>query len=1226
MRFQLHTLKRIAGFAICVTLTACGFTLGQTLEPSAPKVINVTPKSGDSGTLLHRITSASVGINFTNLLSRERILENYNLTLGSGVGLGDFDGDGFADLLLPAIDGPNRLFRNLGNWQFEDASASLPDKRAFRHSTGAALVDIDGDHDADIILNTLGEGTHLLINEGSGRFREAQGAFGFASGAGATGLAIGDVDGDGDLDIYIANYGAQAVLRSGGQAQVRQVGGRWEILGPYAHRLRYTSGGIEEVGEPDEFFLNNGSGTFQAASMTPQRFTDANGRPVPFFSEFGLGARMGDLNGDGAPDIYVCNDFKSPDRIWMNDGRGRFQLLGSTAVRRDSYASMGVDFSDIDRDEHTDIFVVEMLARDHAARMRQHSSMGLVMPVPGRHDAKAEVAQNTLFHNRGDTTFAEIAHFAGLEASDWSWQPVFLDVDLDGFEDVLITNGNMFDLQDRDTLKEIQALGRLSPAESRETIFRYPRLDTPDAAFRNQGDTTFLDVSTAWGFDAVGISQGIALADLDNDGDQDIVINRLDAPPLLYRNDSVAPRVAVRLKGRSPNTSGIGAKVTLIGGAVPRQSREIIAGGRYLSSDAPSVTFAAGSVTNKIALEVRWRSGRVSRFEDVTANTILEITEPDTEPKPPETPEHRATHFEEVSDRLGHTHHEEWFADYERQPLLMKQLSSLGPGVAIADLDNDGHEDIVMGSGKGGTIEAFRGGGDMTFSRIPFERDDRLPDDTAGFASWIAKDSRRVLLSTVAAYEAPNDNHSILNTIESTAGTATIHPTTSRLEEQVGSLGPIAVADYEGDGDLDVFIGGRVVPGSYPEPATSQLLVNEDGNLTRHSDADETQLRLGQISGAVWSDLDADGFPELILAREWDSITIHKNDRGRLMQWNPTVISEDESTTLENMKGLWNSVTAGDFDGDGRLDIVAGNWGLNSTYQASPETPEVLYFGNISGSGTVDLFEATHAPDRDAHVPRRSLAALAQAAPALAAAFPTHEAFGKATMPEILGALQATPSSVSVTTLESMVFLNRGDHFEAAPLPREAQFAPIFGLNITDFDGDGIEDLFTAQNFFAVRPELARLDGGRGLWLRGLGDGTFQSIAGQESGIIIDGEQRGSAVGDFDEDGRPDLVVSQNGGKTKVYRNALGRKGLRVRLAGPRGNPHGIGAIVRANSGPSREVHAGSGYWSQDGTVQIMFPEESAGSIEVVWPGGKITNHTITDRSTETVLRIDATE
>jgi enediyne biosynthesis protein E4 len=1160
-----------------------------------------------------RMGPERTGILFTNWLPEARSLTNQVLLNGSGVAAGDIDGDGWTDLYFTGINGTNALYRNLGNWRFEDITAQAGVACTGQASSGAVFADVNGNGHLDLLVNGIGAGTRLFLNDGTGKFREVTREAGLSHAGGSASLALADIDGDGYLDIYVVNYRATtlrdqpdtkfSVSTAGNQFKLIAVNGRPVTAPDLAGRFTlHPEFGVLENGEADILFRNNGDGTFTRVNWTDGSFLDEDGNPASIPYDWGLAAMFRDLTGNGAPDLYVCNDFQSEDRVWINDGQGRFRAIPRLALRQTSLFSMGVDFADLNRNGHDDFFVVDMLSRRHELRQVQLGFFNPFSEVAAEIEGRPQYSRNTLFLNRGDGSYAEIAFFSGLEASDWSWAPVFLDVDLDGYEDLLVTTGHERDAQNADVARQIEAIKaqkRLTPLEQLQLRRKFPRLDTPNYAFRNRGDLTFEEVGERWGFNSTRISHGIALADLDNDGDLDVIINCLNDGPLLYRNNSTAPRVAVRLRGAPPNTQGIGGRIVVRGGAVPEQSQEVISGGRYVSGDDPLRVFAAGTLTNSMSIEVKWRSGHRSLVNGVKPNHLYEINEEQAEVVVKEAPARGRPLFEDLTALIQHVHHDDPYNDFERQPLLPRKLSDLGPGISWFDVDGDGWDDLIIPSGRGGNLAVFRNEKGSAFQRVN-ERPFNLlaTRDQTTVLGWVRQPEERALLVGSSNYEDALPRGAVVRVANLRAKTVE-----DSLPGQLSSTGPLAMADIDGDGGLDLFVGGRVVPGRYPAPATSLLFRNEGGRLILDEKAGKAFEQAGLISAALWTDLNGDGFPELALACEGGPIRVFQRD-------GESYLEITERLGLDQFTGWWTSINAGDFDGDGRMDLVAGNWGLNSRYQSYREQPLQVLYGDLTGDGYVEIIEAYFDPELGKRVPWRDWETLSRSLPFVQDRYASFTAFSRAGVDEFLEGHLSGLAASSINTLETMVFLNRGDHFEARALPFEAQLSPVFGVAVADLDGDGHEDIFLSQNFFGVSADQSRHDAGLGVLLLGDGKGGFRPMSPEESGIHIFGEGRGVAISDFDQDGRPDLAVAQNRGEVRLFRNTQAPRGLRVRLAGPVGNPSGIGASVRAvygggRMGAARELRAGAGYWSQDSAVMVLSLMETPEVLAITWPGGR---------------------
>jgi enediyne biosynthesis protein E4 len=1214
---RMNPLNRRAGIAqllVLILVIELGGLTGLFAQDVSRTKLTFSQGGKDGFTLLH---PRETDVRFANRLNDSDAAMNQIRLNGSGVALGDVDGDGLTDIYLCRLSGSNALYKNLGGWKFEYVTKDSPVLCSDQHSTGATLVDLDGDDDLDLLVNGIGTGTRLFENDGGGQFVEVLKS-GFLKTGGPMTTAVADVDGDGDLDVYITRY-RTTTIRTTGFAILR-VGEKRMIRPQDKDHLEITpEGRVLEHGESDTLYLNDGEARFSAVSWTVGRFLDSAGKPLlraPF--DWGLAAMFRDIDQDGDPDLYVCNDFHSEDKIWINSGTGTFQRLPDVSLRHTSTFSMAVDFADVDRDGGDDFFVADMLSRRHERRMMKLASTDPYQSKVGAFSDRPQFDRNTLQLNRGDGTYAEIADYAGLRESEWTWSASFLDVDLDGYEDLLCCTGHMFDIQDMDAEREIASKGPWPRHMIPTKLLMFPKMKQPKLAFRNGGGLSFEETGHQWGFDQEGVAHGMAMGDLDNDGDLDVVVNNLNAAVGLYRNNSSKPRVLIRLKGKRGNTAGIGARITLEADGFS-QSQEMISGGRYLSSDDGCRMFASISGSASASIEVTWPGGEVSRVRDVQPNTRYDIDVAGSLRAQSSDNKVESPWYEEVSEVLSHEHIDLPFNDFDREALLPRKYSQMGPGVGWFDVDADGWDDLLIGGGRGGNLSVFLcQRGQFTFSET-WSQSGTTRRDQTGIVGVATDGGLRQILIGNSNWEdrSPQGVSVMLKTETSEWGIG-----------KGRHSGPLALSDVDGDGDLDLFIGAHSRAGKFPDSDSSELWLMDKGEFKLDT------LNTAQLSGltlvrsAVFADLCGDAGQDLVVVSDWGGISLFVNESGRL-------VDRSSEFGLKDFSGWWNGVTVGDFNEDGRIDFVASNWGENHPAGRLSRRDEgeevgagvrVLFHGDFDADDQIDLVEGYQVDAEGDFFPVRQFADLAQELSFIPSRFERLRDYNRANLETIVGEAIQHSSRLDANWFSHCAFINRGDHFEARILPPSAQFAPGFGVAVGDVDLDGHEDLFLAQNFFPVQPYATRLDAGRGLWMRGVGDGTFEPVSSAESGVTIYGEQRGAALGDFDQDGRIDLVVAQNGASTKLYRNQIDRLGMRIVLIGDARNPDAIGASVRVRYGvklgPAKAVVAGGGYWSQDSRVKI-FPRDQASGVQVKWPDGDITDVPLTETGREVKISRD---
>jgi hypothetical protein len=1089
------------------------------------------PPAAD-GHLFTRLPSSYTGIRFANRLTESRDLNVFtyrHFYNGGGVALGDLTGDGRPELLLTSSQGTSRLYLNEGEFRFRDVTDAAGMERDARWATGVALADVNGDGRLDIYICHAGKvdgprrANALWINEGvdadgAPTFSEQAAAYGVADEGYGTQAAFLDYDRDGDLDLFLVNNSPRAVSSFG----LRNVRSQRDSL------------------PGNRLYRNDG-----------RRFTDVSAAAGIHGSEiaFGLGVAVADVNRDGWPDVYVANDFFERDYLYVNRGDGTFAEALDREMPSISYFSMGMDIADVDNDGWPDVYTTDMLPEDEY-RLRTTSSFEGwdVYQTKVRNRYHHQFMRNMLQRNNGDGTFSEVGQLAGVARTDWSWSALIADLDLDGRKDIYVTNGLAKDITSQDyvaflanqeTMTEVTRGRRVDFQRLTDALTSTP---LPNYAFRNEGELTFANQSAAWGLDTPSFSSGAAYGDLDGDGALDLVVNNVNDEAFVYRNEArtMLPGnhyLQLRLEGAGANRFAIGARVTLRSG--PDTLMQELAPTRGFQSSVDLVlTFGVGARDTVDAVTVQWPDGRTSELAHVAADQRLTVRQEGAVAAAPSAPApDGATLLSDVTDAaaLGFVHHENDFVDFDRERLIPKLLSTEGPLMAVADVNGDGLDDVYFGGAKDqpGQLMIQRREGGFVRSNVGLFERDAISEDVGALFFDADGDGHPDLYVVSGGSEFSELAPALQDRLYLNDGRGNFHKATGNLPAESLSGSRASAADFDGDGDLDLFVGGRVEPWQYGVDARSMLLAN-DGH-GRFTDVTERAVpggalaRVGMVTDALWRDVDGDGRVDLVVVGEWMPITVFRNaGGGRLARL--------EMPGLAKSEGWWNRIVAADFTGDGRVDFVVGNLGLNTRLHASATEPATMYVKDFDGNGFAEQILATYQGGVSYPLPLRD--DLLRALPYLKARYLKYTDYARQAVTDAFGPTElAGAVRKDAHTFATTLVRNDGKGaFTLVPLPREAQIAPVYGILARDLDDDGHTDLLLAGNFDGVKPEIGRMAGSYGLLLRGDGAGGFTPVRALRSGFRVPGQARDiqrlrTARGDL-------YVVSRNDDRPLAFRAA----------------------------------------------------------------------------------------
>ncbi len=1083
-------------------------------------------KLEEKDTLFTLLPSEETGVDFVNEVENQKdfnIFKYRNFYNGGGVAIGDINNDNLPDIYLTGNMVPNKLYLNKGNFKFEDISKQAGIEGTKPWSTGVTMVDINADGLLDIYVSNAGnlEGNNhdndLYINNGDLTFTERAHEYNLAKTGFSTHASFFDYDKDGDLDAYILNN-SNIPVSSLGYAEQRKVRAQdWEGV-PHIFK------GVGDM------LLRNDDGKFVDVSEDAGIYGSLIG--------FGLGVLVTDINNDLWPDIYVSNDFYERDYLYINQKDGTFTEEIKAYTQHLSLSAMGIDIADINNDGHNDIFITDMLPEPEERVKSVMEFEGYnIYDLKRSKDFYQQYIQNTLQLNNGNGTFSEVAYYSGIDATDWSWAGLIFDMDNDGLKDIFITNGINHDLTDLDFVdffanEIIQKMALTGKKESIDSIInKMPIKPQPNYAYRNKGDITFDNTNKDWGFELPTRSNGAAYADLDNDGDLDLVINNVNTKSFIYRNNTDTQLnnnyIKLQFAGHGKNPFAIGTLARFyFGSNVVHQ--ELMPSRGFQSSIDYTMTLGLGQHKQLDSIRIVWPNDKTVLLTKVKANQVLKVQQTDAKDiYVPKSRQAKKTLWKELDNSNWIAHTENNYNDFDYEGLIYKKLSQEGPAIAVADVNNDGNEDVFIGGAKGTPGMIYLHTGNGRFVPKPstvFSNDQNYEDTAAGFLD-VDNDGDVDIMVGSGGNEVGRDK-TYRPRLYLNDGKGTFTASDQDIPTTFKNVATIEPYDYDNDGDMDVFIGSRSVVGVYGLSPDHLLLENRDGQFVDATERRGYDLKKeGMVTDAIWADMDGDGKSDLVTVSDWDTPKIHRNTGRRIQRM---------TTSLDSLFGWWNTVEAADLDEDGDLDLILGNQGENLHYKPTEGHPMKLWINDFDGNGTIEQIVTIHENGGD--YPLHQKKEVTGQLVSLKKENLKASDYAKRTIQQLFPQEIIDQSIVKQSSLSASVLaINEGDgKFSIIKLPSRTQFSCICGISCVDVNEDGNLDLVMAGNNFEFKPQFSRLDANFGNVLLGDGKLNFEWQNYANSGFFIREEVKHLKTV-RDKNNNLFLVAAINEGKPKIF-------------------------------------------------------------------------------------------